>query len=176
MDDFVSLRELRENDAEQLSFLANNVNIAVNLRDRFPNPYTLDDAIRFLEMMKKEQTLINFAVCLNGEFVGMVGLIPQEDIYRFNAEMGYWIAEHYWNRGIASKAVSLILEYAKHYSPFIRIYANVFENNIGSQKVLIKNGFTFEGKAQNAVFKLNRFFDEYRYSYVFEDKINENAL
>ena len=88
MDNFVSLRELLEKDAERLSLLANNVNIAGNLRDRFPSPYTLDDAVRFLAMMKIEQKLINFAVCLDGEFVGMVGLIPQEDIYRFNAEMG----------------------------------------------------------------------------------------
>ncbi len=170
-DNLVSLRVLIKEDAEQLSKLANNIKIAHNLRDRFPSPYTINDANAFLNMMENEQKLINFAICYEGNFAGMIGLIPQDDIYRFSAEMGYWVGEPHWNKGIASNAVSQILEFARSSSGLVRIYSSVFENNVASQRVLIKNGFNFDCIAKKAVYKNNRFLDEYRYSYVFKEKI-----
>jgi len=174
MTSLVSLRKLETEDALCISELANNKKIACNLRDRFPNPYTLNDAINFLEIMKDEQKLINFAICYKGDFVGIIGLIPQDDIYRFSAEMGYWVGETFWNKGIASDAVSQIIEYAKNSSPLIRIYASAFDYNIASQMVLMKNGFDFDCIAIKAVYKEGRIIDEYRYSYIFEEKIISN--
>ena len=170
LNSFVSLRALKDDDAMLLSSLANNNKIAVNLRDRFPSPYTLNDAVSFLEMMKTEQKLINFAICYENNFVGMVGLILQDDIYRFSAEMGYWVGEPYWNKGIASSAVAHILEFARKSTPLVRVYSSVFENNVASQKVLINNGFNFDCIANMAVFKNKIFYNEYRYSIVFEEK------
>jgi len=104
----VALRKLKLSDANRLAKLANNNKIWQNMRDGFPNPYTLEDAIKFIELNFENNTNAIFAITYNEELVGTTGLHGQVDINRFSMELGYWIGEAYWGNGIATKAVGLI--------------------------------------------------------------------
>jgi len=90
-------------------------------------------------------------------------LILQQDVYRKSVEIGYWLGEPFWGMGIATKAVGLIASHAFEDLGLMRIFAGVFEYNIGSMKVLERNGFQKEGIAKKAVFKSDKFWDEHRY-------------
>ena len=95
----VLLRPWRLSDAENLAQLANNPNIAKNLRDAFPHPYTMEHAVQFITMVHSKVPQTIFAIEYGGNLVGGIGLHPQNDIYKSNAELGYWIAEAYWGKG-----------------------------------------------------------------------------
>ncbi len=110
-----------------------------------------------------------FAIEYSGQLCGGVGLIIQEDVYRKSAEIGYWVGEPYWGKGIASEAVTQLTEYGFNELNLLRIYAGVFDFNVGSMKVLEKNGFVKEGVFKNAVIKNGRICDEHRYC-----KLREN--
>ena len=170
----VGIRKLTNADAELLTKYANNPKIAANLRDRFPSPYTLKDAQYFIDTFGGESSTHNFCITLDNDFVGMIGFFPLDDIYRFNAEFGYWVAEPYWGQGIASEAIRLIMSFARNYTNLVRIFAGVFEYNEASARVLAKNGFTLECRARKAVYKHNRFWDEDRYVYIIEREEKNN--
>ncbi|UJH68363.1 GNAT family N-acetyltransferase [Allomuricauda sp. SCSIO 65647] len=157
------LRALRPSDIASMAKLANNKKIWNNVRDHFPHPYSERDAEAFLKL-QNEEVQQNFAIEYNGQFCGVIGLILQKDVYSKSAELGYWIGEPFWNRGIASKAVELILKYGFEDLKLARIFANTFEFNVASMKVLEKNGFYKEGIAKKAVFKNGSFWDEHRYA------------
>jgi RimJ/RimL family protein N-acetyltransferase len=164
----VQLRVLEPSDKYQLAILANNKKIWDNVRDYFPHPYTEKDAQEFIQMRSKNAAEKVFAIDFNGELCGMVGLILQKDVYRKSAEIGYWIGEPYWGKGLATKAVGLILDYGFKELKLIRMYAGVFEYNIASMKVLEKSGFQKEGISKRAVYKNAKFWDEHRYYKLFE--------
>jgi RimJ/RimL family protein N-acetyltransferase len=109
-----------------------------------------------------------FAIDCNGELCGLIGLILQKDVYRKSAEIGYWIGEPFWGKGIATKAVELITAYAFEELKLIRIFAGAFQYNVGSMCVLANNGFLKEGILQKAIFKNGKFWNEHRYA-----KLNE---
>ena len=157
------LRKLKSSDGIRLAHLANNKKIWDNVRDYFPHPYTEDDAHAFLKS-QDEKTHRNFAIDCDGEFCGVIGLILQKDVYRKSAELGYWVGEPYWGRGIATKAVARIVQYGFDELNLVRIFAGAFEYNVGSMKVLERNGFEKEGIAKKAVLKNEKFWDEHRYS------------
>jgi len=151
----IILRKWDKEDIEQLITLANNKNISDNLRDHFPYPYTLKDAEEWISLNETNLSITNFAIEVN-ELAGGCGILLKEDIYRFNAEIGYWIGEKFWNKGIATHVVRLMIEKIKlKYPDIIRIYAEVFEHNKASMKVLEKNGFHLESIRQKAVVKNN---------------------
>lgn len=160
----IKLKALKPSDKTQMAQLANNKKIWDNVRDGFGHPYTEKNAEEFILRQSKGDTEKVFAIDYNGELCGLIGLILQKDVYRKSAELGYWIGEPYWGKGIATKAVELIAEYAFDELKLIRIYAGAFEYNIGSIKVLEKNGFQKEGIAKKAVFKNNKIWDEHRYA------------
>ena len=165
----VQLRILNTADKTRLAQIANNKKIWENVRDSFPYPYTQKDAKEFIEMQSKSETEQVFAIDRNGELCGLIGLIFQKDVYRNSAEIGYWIGEPYWGQGIGTKAVELIVQNALEKLKLVRIFAGAFEYNIGSIKVLEKNGFQKEGVARRAVFKNRKFWDEHRYALLAEE-------
>ena len=162
----ILLRPLRLADAERLAELANNEKISVNLRDGFPHPYTLDDAKSFLQRFSGQEPITFFGIDYNGEYAGNISLVMGQDIYRKSAEIGYFLGEPYWNKGIATTAVNLITEYAYNKLGIIRIHTGIFEYNTASMRVLEKCGFKKEGVFSKSVFKQNNIWDEIRYAKI----------
>lgn len=159
----VKLRTLEPSDKTQMAQLANNKKVWDNVRDAFGHPYTEKNAEEFIEHQAKSDTEKVFAIECNGELCGLVGLILQKDVYRNSAEIGYWIGEPFWGQGIATQAVGLLARHAFEKLSLVRLYAGVFEFNVGSMRVLEKNGFQKEGVSKKAVFKNGEFWNEHRY-------------
>ena len=103
---------------------------------------------------------------MEGEIIGSIGLVLQSDVYKLTAEIGYWIGEPYWGKGITTKAVQLITEYGFNELGLVRIYTGVFDFNKASQKVLEKAGFKLESIFEKSVVKNNKICDEYRYGLI----------
>jgi len=162
----IILRSLNNEDAPALAALANNKKIWINVRDALPYPYTLNDAFFFIDLIKNEDPQVSFAIEYNGAFCGMIGLVPQKDVYRLTAEIGYWLGEPFWNKGIITKAVALVTNYAFDELGFIRIHTGIFEYNTASMKVLEKNGYIKDGVFEKSVIKDGKIFNEHRYSKV----------
>jgi [ribosomal protein S5]-alanine N-acetyltransferase len=157
------LRPWHITDAPSLVLNANNKNVIENLRDVFPYPYTNNDARFFITHIANSTNNLIMAIDVEGDAVGSIGIHPQADIYRKNAELGYWLGEKYWGKGIASEAVNAIVEYAFKHFDIHKIFANVFERNKASMKVLEKCGFTCEAIHRQAIVKGDAFMDEYMY-------------
>ncbi len=158
------LRPWKIDDAEALAKIGNNLNIARNMRDRFPHPYLTANALLFIKEFEKENPQKVFGIFLNDEPIGSCGVFQEADIYRKNAEIGYWIGEPFWNKGYATEAVTAIIKYGFSTFEIERIYAAVFHYNLSSKKVVEKLGFTFEATHHNRVFKNREYYDELIYS------------
>ncbi|WP_024768706.1 GNAT family N-acetyltransferase [Aquimarina macrocephali] len=166
----IKIRELEESDKSQMAKLANNSNISNNLRDYFPNPYDEKDATSFIEMTIQQDPAVSFGIEFRGELCGVISLMLQNDIYRKSAEIGYWLGEPYWGKGITTKAVDQITEYGFEKLNLIRIYAGIIEYNTTSMRVLEKSGFKKEGIFQKAIIKNDKIWDEHRY-YILNKKM-----
>jgi len=164
------LRPWSKEDRHSLARHANNPKIAVFMRDGFPSPYTLSDADRFLTMATGNHPHILLAVEVGDQALGGIGIHLFEDIYRQTAEIGYWLSESYWGRGIISDAVKAILPVAFMNPDIIRIQAGIFSNNPGSMRVLEKSGFSLEAIHKNAITKHGRTLDEHLYV-IFRDDL-----
>ncbi len=160
----IRLRPFRPTDAAKLAQMANNKKISRNLRDGFPHPYTPDDAVAFIRHCLDKHADTFFAIEFKGEHVGNISLSPCHDVYRKSAEIGYFISEPYWNKGIASAAVNAIVQFGFDTLGMMRIQTGVFEYNPASQHVLEKCGFVKEGVFKKAVFKEGELWDEVRYA------------
>jgi RimJ/RimL family protein N-acetyltransferase len=154
------LRYWKPDDAKSLAFHANNKIIADNLRDAFPHPYTIEDAKKWIEMILNKKDSIILAVEIDGNAVGGIGVHQFEDVYRKTAEIGYWLAEEFWNKGIISEAINALVEYSFKNLDIIRLQAGVFQSNEASKRVLVKCGFSLEAVHKNAVTKNNILMDE----------------
>jgi len=161
--EIIKIRPLELSDKTPLAKIADNKKVWNNLRDYIPSPYNESDAEFFIRLTKQEKPPQNFGIEYKGEICGVIGLIIQQDVYRKSAEIGYWLGEDYWGKGIATKAVELITEYGFKTLHLIRIYTGVFEFNIASMKVLEKNDYIKEGIFKKAVFKNGKLWDEHRY-------------
>jgi RimJ/RimL family protein N-acetyltransferase len=142
-----TLRPWRKTDAPALVTCANNLNVARQLRDRFPHPYTTADARQFIQSLTGVQPTTSFAIAAlgaGGEVMGGIGFSPGADVERFAAEIGYWLAEPYWGRGIAVEAVRLVSRYAFDTCNMLRMFALPFADNAQSVRVLEKAGYTRE--------------------------------
>ena len=141
----VKLIKLELNHSERLFKIANEHDIWINVRDAFPHPYTHEDARFFIEHVASKKENIIRGIFYKGILAGGIGVHPQTDVYARSAEIGYWLAKDYWGKGITTQAVSKMCKLAFKELEIIRIYAGVFDYNLGSQKVLTNNGFKFEG-------------------------------
>jgi [ribosomal protein S5]-alanine N-acetyltransferase len=160
----IRLRPFRMSDADKLTEMANNKNISRNLRDGFPHPYTREDAVTFIRHCLEMPRDTFFAIEFKGEYVGNISLSPCQDVYRKSAEIGYFIAEPFWNKGIASAAVNMIVQFGFNNLGIMRIHTGVYEYNPASQRVLEKCGFTKEGVFKKAIYKEGGLWDEVRYA------------
>lgn len=158
------LREWHNDDLDSLLKHANNYNIAKFLTNGFPHPYTKDDGIKYLASVSQQYPTQIFAISVNGEAVGSIGLFPQTDIHTKNAEMGYWLSEEYWGNGIMSEAIKQIVDYGFKTFDITRIFARPFGTNLQSQRVLEKAGFTLEARFDKALFKNEALIDELIYA------------
>lgn len=159
------LRPFRITDKKLLAKHANNKKISDNLRDRFPNPYTEEDAEWFINFVLEDNDPVKiFVIEINGESAGAIGLTPDEDVFRLNAEIGYWLGEEYWGKGIITAVIQAVVLYAFENFGIKRIYAMPFVTTIGSCRALEKAGFIREATIKNGVIKNNKVLDYYIYS------------
>jgi RimJ/RimL family protein N-acetyltransferase len=158
------LRSWNLNDLESLVRYANNYNIAKNLTNQFPHPYTKENGESFIAMATKNDPLTIFAIEINGQAAGGIGLHLQQDIHCKNAELGYWLAEPFWGKGIITRAIKQIVAYGFKTFEIDRIFARPFGYNLGSQKVLTKSGFLLEGKFEKTIYKFGEYQDELIYA------------
>jgi RimJ/RimL family protein N-acetyltransferase len=139
-----TLRPWRQADAPSLVKYANNANISRQLRDRFPYPYTAADARRFIQSIAQARPPTTFAITVGGEAVGGTGFAPGADVERYSAEIGYWLGEPFWGRGITEEAVRLLSDYAFSTCNMLRLFALPFADNARSIRVLEKAGYARE--------------------------------
>jgi [ribosomal protein S5]-alanine N-acetyltransferase len=161
--DFI-LRELKKTDAQSMAEHANNFNIWRNVRDLFPNPYTYENALEFIEQTDEFQNDIILGIEIEGSVCGIIGLHSRPDVYKINMELGFWLGETYWNKGIMTTAIREIIKLGFDKPNVKRIYAEVFQHNIGSCRVLEKAGFSREAVFENAIIKDGKVEDVYIYS------------
>lgn len=162
------IRPWQPGDEDSIVRQANNRKIWRNLRDRFPHPYTMNDAKQWVQHASTEHPLTSFAIVVDGEAVGGIGLLLKDDVYRQSAEIGYWLGEAFWGRGIVTEAVRVFTDYAFANFQFCRIFAHVYEWNPGSMRVLEKAGYQFEARMRKSVFKDGQVIDEMVYAILRE--------
>jgi ribosomal-protein-alanine N-acetyltransferase len=160
------IRDWGQKDARSIAKYANNRHIAMWLRDGFPYPYTLADAEAFLSVVARQNLRTAFALATADEAVGGIGVEFGRDVHRFTAELGYWLGEPFWGRGIMTQAVRLLTAWAFENLELYRIYATVFEGNAASERVLKKAGYTREGCLRASVFKNGRILDQSLYAKI----------
>lgn len=160
----ITLRPWHINDAKDLAELANNKNIAQFMADVFPHPYTIENAKTFIAFATSNPNSKIFAIIFDSKPVGSIGLHLQTDILRKNAEIGYWLGEQYWGKGIITQAVPQMIDYGFKNMDIVRIFARIFGSNKASQKVVEKCGFKLEGKYEKTIFKNNELIDELIYA------------
>jgi RimJ/RimL family protein N-acetyltransferase len=151
-------------DAVAVQRYANNRSIWQNLRDAFPHPYTLEDSHGFLRHVTNENPAATFAIALPSEAIGCIGLQMGSDVHCKTAELGYWLGEPFWGRGIMSEAVVALTRWAFGAFPLERIYAEPFADNPASVRVLERSGFVCEGRLHSSIFKDGRHLDSSLYS------------
>ena len=166
------IRKWKLSDAADLAMAISNKKIQNNLRDGLPYPYTEQDGANFISDMLSadENETFAFAITVDNKVVGSIGVFRQGNIHRLTAELGYYIAEEYWGRGIMTEAVRQICEYVFEKSDIIRIYAEPFEYNIASCRVLEKVGFQYEGTLRNNAVKNSEVIDMKMYSLLKKEK------
>jgi len=136
-----TIRAWQKNDAESLAENANNIRIWNNVRNFFPYPYTKKDAKAFIKEALKKKRCEDFAIVVENRAVGGIGFVPGYDIERLNGEIGYWISEDFWNKGIMTNVLKDTVDFIFRNTEIIRLFTLVFEFNEGSMRVLEKAGF-----------------------------------
>jgi RimJ/RimL family protein N-acetyltransferase len=151
-------------DREPLVRHADNRQVWLMLRDQFPHPYTRADADDWLAHVAQQQPVTSFAIVVGDDAAGGIGLAPQPDVHRRSAEVGYWLGEAFWNRGIMTAAVRAFTTYAFDAFDLIRIFAGVFSSNPASMRVLEKAGYTRVGILRRSVVKDGQVLDQVLYA------------
>jgi [ribosomal protein S5]-alanine N-acetyltransferase len=160
------VRNYMLDDAASLARHGNNRKIWLNLRDRFPHPYTEHAARGYITYNLEQQRPTSFAIEVDGSAVGGISLRPGEDIERRTAEMGYWLGEEYWGRGIVTAAIRLVTEYAFGECDLDRVFAVPFVHNEASWRALEKAGYAREGLMRKSAIKDGVVYDQYLYARV----------
>jgi len=171
MNNTIKLREWQLSDAASLAENINNPNVWDNLRDGLPKPYSETDGKEFIEFVlaqPKPATIL--AIEFDGKVVGSIGITLRTDVERITAEIGYYLGENYWNKGIMTEAIKQMATYVFTNFPYLRkIYATPFDFNTASHKVLEKVGFEREAILKQAAIKNEKIVDMYYYSLFRKD-------
>ena len=147
-------------DAESLQRNANNRRVSINLRDRFPFPYELQHARTFLEWITRQPAPTVWAIEVQGDAAGAIGIERREDVERVSAEIGYWLGEPYWNRGVASEALIAVTAEVFRQFELFRLYAVPFADHAASIRVLEKAGYALEGRMRQSAIKDGKLRDQ----------------
>jgi RimJ/RimL family protein N-acetyltransferase len=166
----IILRPWSITDAPKLALIADNKKIADNLRDGFPYPYSLKDAKDWLNLILPENNPPRFfAITIDKQLIGSIGIVAKTDIYRKNFEIGYFLSEEFWGKGITTRAIKAATSYAFRDFDVVRIYAEPFADNSASRRALEKSGFRLEATLKNNVIKNGIIKDSCIYSILRED-------
>ena len=167
----VSIRSWRIEDAERIAIALNNPNVQNNLRDGIPLPYTVRDAESFIRstLDAEPDSQYHFAIVVDGEAVGSIGISRKVNVHRLTAEMGYYLAEPHWGRGIVTQAVKSACGYIFANTDIVRIFAEPYAYNSASCRVLTKAGFTLEGILRKNAIKNGEVLDMMLYSILKEE-------
>lgn len=163
------VRSFTGEDAEAIVKYANNRHVWINLRDSFPSPYTIHDAKKWLRNVKKHAPEMSWALANSTEVIGGIGIHLLPDVYRQSAEIGYWLGEPFWRKGIATAAVKGVVDFSFENFGLLRLHAGVFEWNPASARVLEKAGFRFEARLRKAVVKDGKNIDQMMYTILLEE-------
>jgi ribosomal-protein-alanine N-acetyltransferase len=147
------LRPLRTSDIPALARHANNLKVAEHLRERFPSPYSIEDGYHFLEQAQCTHESCVAGIVVDDEVVGVISIQLHSDIDRCSGELGYWLGEAFWGRGIVTAAIISFTSWAMPRFSLTRVYANVFAENPASARVLEKAGFEYVGLLRKAAVK-----------------------
>ena len=160
-----TLRHFKNGDQDSLVENANNIKIFKNVKDTFPYPYTYADADWWIEFCKEtDKPATSLAIDIDGKVIGGIGIIIGTDVQRVTAEIGYWLGEKHWGKGIAVEALKQMTDYVfQNFPDLMRLWAAVFEHNKPSMRVLEKAGYEFEGIRRKAAIKNGVVIDEYVY-------------
>jgi RimJ/RimL family protein N-acetyltransferase len=161
-----TVRSWQLSDAQALVAHGNNRKIWLNLRDRFPFPYTRRDALEFLRSVVGRHPETVFAVTVDDQAIGSIGFVLQQDVERVSAEIGYWLGEPFWGRGIATEALSAMTTYAIERHGLTRLFALPFASNVASCRVLEKAGYRLESRLRRSAIKDGAIVDQCQYAYV----------
>jgi ribosomal-protein-alanine N-acetyltransferase len=160
-----AIRSWRSSDLESLVTHANNHNIWINLRDRFPYPYTARDGSAFLRHTREQRPETAFAIAVNGDAVGGIGFQLRGDVERVSAEIGYWLGEPFWGQGITTEALVAVTGYAIATHGLTRVFAVPFAWNTASCRVLEKAGYVLEGRMRRSAVKDGAITDQLQYAF-----------
>jgi ribosomal-protein-alanine N-acetyltransferase len=160
------VRSWREEDAPSIARHANNRQVWINLRDAFPSPYTIDDARRYIGAAMSADPQTQFAIEVEGEAAGSIAFALRHDVERVSAELGYFLGEDFWGRGIMTEAVASVTRHAIAAHGLTRVYAVPFEWNAASSRVLEKAGFQLEARLRRSAIKDGRVIDQLLYAWV----------
>lgn len=169
LNDKYLIRDFQLSDVEALVKYANNYKIFKWVKDNFPYPYTTKDAELWISVSRNTNEGLNYAIANDKELIGGIGVKFKEDVYRFSWELGYWLGEPFWNKGIITEAIKVFTKYLFNTYNIRSITANVYEGNKASMKVLTKAGFKLDGVIRKAVFKEKVYRDLYVYSILREE-------
>ncbi len=159
-----TIRSWKKEDAPAIAKHANNRNIWLNLRDGFPHPYSVNDANEFISNALAKEPETFFSIASSTEAIGGIGFTIGQDVHRYTAELGYWLAEPYWNQKIMTGAIQILIKYAFKTYDLNRIYAEPYATNPASSKVLEKAGFLYEGRLKANVYKDGKILDQFIYA------------
>lgn len=167
----IQLRSWKLEDAQNLAVALNNIKIHNNLRDGLPFPYTEPDAEAFIKSMLEadQESTYAWAITADDKAIGSIGVFRKENVHRLTAEMGYYIAEPYWGKGIGTFAVKEACKYIFENTDILRIFADPFSYNIASCRILEKAGFQFEGTLKKNALKNGVILDMNLYALVKEN-------
>lgn len=160
------IRKWELSDAKDLAVALSNTKIQDNLRDGLPYPYTEQDGVDYISaiLSADENDTFAFAITVEGKVIGSIGVFRQGNIHRQTAEVGYYIAEEYWGKGIMTEAIKQVCKHVFDNSDIIRIYAEPFAYNAASCRVLEKAGFKYEGTLRKNAVKNGKIIDMKMYS------------
>src|SRR4051812_8587645 len=164
-----AVRAWRMADADAVVRHANNVNVARQLRDRFPHPYSRANAQAFLKSAVSTPDSTNLAIEVDGDAAGAIGFVVGTDVERFSAEIGYWLGEAHWGRGITTEALMLVTDYVFRSANLLRLFALPFADNRGSIRVLEKAGYVREAILKSSSVKYGTPRDQALYARVNPD-------
>ena len=160
------LRDWQESDLESLVRYANNRNVSINLRDRFPYPYTEEDGRAWLSLCADSPRPTHFAIATPTEAIGGIGLDPRTANWAHSAELGYWLGEPFWGQGIMTRAAQALVEWGFTELGLSRIFSSAVAWNPASSRVLEKAGFAYEGRRLSSFTKEGMLTDELLYGLV----------